>query len=84
MEPRKKRYKGDLIDDLVRVHFNWNDDLGVLQQRTKANLESIGNLYTNDVISYGEYVMLKEEIVKYYREGLQEALSATYTSSSLI
>lgn len=69
-----KKYKGALIDDLVRVHFNYNGNLGVLQTTTENNLTVASCLFTNDVITTEEYYKLKEEIIAYYKQGLEKEL----------
>ena len=69
-----KKYKGNLIDDLVMVHFHWSGNLGVLQTTTESNLSIASRLYVNDVINNTEYETLKAEILAYYKKGLESEL----------
>lgn len=59
--------------DIITVCFTHGGDLGVLQQKTKDNIETIKMLNCFDIIDTKEAEELKEECMLYFQEELKKA-----------
>lgn len=61
---------------IITVCFDYNGDLGVLQQKTKDNLETINRLQFEHVISYEDAKEVREDCKNYFKEEIQKVLDS--------
>lgn len=62
------------IDKYITIEFNYNDDLGKLQQMTKDNLSFLEKLDSWEDITQKEYDETWQAIHKYYIAELERQL----------
>ena len=56
------------------IHFCYNGNLGILQQKTKDNKRLVFCLLYHKVITKEEYEQLVKEIVTYFQEQIQSVI----------
>jgi hypothetical protein len=59
--------------DIINIRFSYNGDLGILQQKTKDNIETINMLQFVDLIGAKEAGELRKECRLYYQEEIKQA-----------
>lgn len=58
----------------LNIHFCYNGNLGILQQKTKDNKSLVFCLLYHKVITKEEYEQLVKEIVTYFQEQIQSVI----------
>ena len=58
--------------NLLSIKFSYNGDLGILQQKTKDNIETCGKLAQWEIITYEEYQEVIKVINNYFLEQIQK------------
>lgn len=62
--------------DIITVCFEYDGNLGVLQQKTRDNIEAINNLRSCGAISDLEAKELRADCKNYFKEEIQKVLDS--------
>lgn len=62
--------------DIVTVCFEYGGNLGVLQQKTRDNIEAINNLRYCGAISELEAKEVRDDCENYFKEEIQKVLDS--------
>jgi hypothetical protein len=62
--------------DIITVCFDYHGDLGVLQQKTRDNIETINNLRHCAAISELEAKEVRADCKNYFKEEIQKVLDS--------
>lgn len=60
------------------IKFSYNGNIGLLQSKSKSNMEFINILELNGIITIEEAKNLYSEVLEYYHDELSKELSRNY------